>query len=598
MFFIHKTNLLKKRDALFLRTLPTLVVFIAFAVVTLITWNTAKNSVSSEQNQVIIAKNQSVSSSIEQRMESYEDILRGAAGLFSASDTVNRQEWKDYLESYDIVDRYPGIQGVGYVEMLTPQDLENHKMQIRSEGFPNYTVFPAGERSLYSSIKFIEPFNDSNKKAFGYDMYSEPIRQRAMDKARDSKSAVVSGTVTLIQDEALDNPLPGFLMYLPVYKPGFPTNTIQQRQQNLQGYVYAPFRAKDLFGRTTTDNDRNYGFQIYSVESGLRQLIFESQYLNNIKEQKEKKLNNVELGLYDVTWEISGAVSRDTVSSEARERTNSILWGGLIISFLVAGFLYLLLSNRSKALAEKEERGIQDAKDELLALASHQLRTPATGVKQYVGMLREGFAGNLSAFQMSLLDKAYESNERQLATINEMLLVARSDAGQLKLEKEKFDVVELLRDIAEEQASIISGREQELTIDLPEEEIIMTGDKRYLRMAFENILSNATKYTKNKGKLRLSLTPKPWSVIFRVYDNGVGVPTEYHSMLFKKFSRVPNELTSQVVGSGIGLYLTKQIVESHGGAIEFDSKNNKPGSVVSIFLPRQDKQNKKRKTNL
>ncbi len=586
MFYIHKSTLLKRREVLFLHTLPTLVVFIAFLLVTLISWNSAKNSINSEQIQAVQSRNTESSAMIKQRLDSYQDILLGAAGLVNASKEVNRNVWREYLDSYDIINRYPGLQGLGYSEVIKPAELQTHLNKVRAEGFPNYSIFPSSDRDIYTSVVFIEPFNESNKRAFGYDLYSESVRHHAMDKARDTGELAISDVVTLIQDGNSSNSQPGFLMFVPVYRGDKTPTTVEERRDRIQGYVYAPFRAQDLISKTLDDTDVNSGIQINTTQSDSKYQIYKSQHYDEINTNKNKQSAVSTLTLSGIVWEITGVANPEVVNKDTRNSPVSVVWGGIIFSFLVAGFIYLLLINRSSALAGKEERGIQDAKDELLALASHQLRTPATGVKQYVGMLREGFAGDLTEFQMQLLNKAYESNERQLATINEMLFVARADAGQLKLDKQSFDVAEMVQDIVQEQKDIIQQRKQTLSLKMTRKKIVMRGDKQYLRMAFENIVSNASKYTKEGGRIKVSLTTLNNRVIFKVADNGVGVPQEYSQMLFKKFSRIPNELTNKVVGSGIGLYLAKQIVDRHHGEITFEA-GDKIGSIVTIKLPQK-----------
>jgi signal transduction histidine kinase len=215
---------------------------------------------------------------------------------------------------------------------------------------------------------------------------------------------------------------------------------------------------------------------------------------------------------------------------------------------------------------QNEQAEVQSAKDELLALASHQLRTPATGVKQYIGLLREGYAGELSEEQRTYLDKAYASNERQLGTINEMLVVAKADTGHLELTKEAVDVNQMMRDIVEESDTHIKSRDHNFKLYLTESPVYCFADRAYLRMALENIASNANKYTPDGGTITVTVLRKKTNVHIVVRDTGVGVSKKDFPMLFEKFARIPNELTRKVGGSGIGLYLAKKIVDEHRGS--------------------------------
>ena len=123
---------------------------------------------------------------IQTRMAAYIVVLRGGQGLFNASRTVTRAEWRTYVETVDIDTFLPGIQGIGYAEFVKPEQRAAYEAKIRSEGFPDFQVRPEGDRALYSSITFLEPFDERNRQAFGFDMYQQETRRDAMDRARDS----------------------------------------------------------------------------------------------------------------------------------------------------------------------------------------------------------------------------------------------------------------------------------------------------------------------------------------------------------------------------------------------------------------------------
>ena len=182
---------------------------------------------------------------VETRMDQYQQVLRGASGLFAASSSVERAEFRDYVASLRLAEHFTGIQGVGF-SLLIPQDqLEAHTRALQAEGFPGYSVRPAGDRDVYTSIIYLEPFADRNLRAFGFDMHSEPVRREAMDRARDEGHATLSGKVLLLQETELDVQA-GALMYLPVYRPGPPPATVEERRERLLGWVYMPFRMGDL----------------------------------------------------------------------------------------------------------------------------------------------------------------------------------------------------------------------------------------------------------------------------------------------------------------------------------------------------------------
>ncbi len=180
-----------------------------------------------------------------ERLASHELILRGGAGLFAASAGVSRAEWKAYIDTLRPDDIVPGVQGIGFSQLIPKQELDTHIARIRAEGFPAYMVTPAGDRDVYSSAIYLEPFSDHNLLAFGYDMFSEPVRRAAMIQARDTGNTALSGKVKLVQ-ETEGTTQAGALMYAPVYRQGLATDTVKQRQRALIGWTYSPFRINDL----------------------------------------------------------------------------------------------------------------------------------------------------------------------------------------------------------------------------------------------------------------------------------------------------------------------------------------------------------------
>ncbi len=200
------------------------------------------------------------------RMLEYEQVLRGGVSLIhTLQRQPTRQEWHEYVSGLEIETYYPGIQGIGYAMMLDPSDLSAHVDAIRAEGFPDYRIHPEGERAIYSSIVYLEPFDWRNQRAFGYDMFSNPMRRRAMELARDNGQPALSGRVTLVQ-ETEEDVQAGFLVYLPVYAPGQRTESVQQRREALLGFVYSPFRMDDLMRGILGSDNPDVGFEVHDGE--------------------------------------------------------------------------------------------------------------------------------------------------------------------------------------------------------------------------------------------------------------------------------------------------------------------------------------------
>jgi diguanylate cyclase (GGDEF)-like protein len=218
---------------------------------------------------------------IEDRLNAYAVLLRGAQGLFAASASVERDEWRRYvrlLQAWDIV---PGYEGIGFAVLIPAAELDDHVAGVRREGFPAYQVTPSGTRDVYSSIVYLEPFAGRNLLAFGYDMFSDPVRRAAMEQARDTGRPALSGKVTLRQEGGRADPQPGTLMYVPVYRNDAPAGTVEERRAALLGWVYSPYRMRDLMtgilGGVTTRDGELLDLRIYdSDRADPRRLLFDS----------------------------------------------------------------------------------------------------------------------------------------------------------------------------------------------------------------------------------------------------------------------------------------------------------------------------------
>lgn len=232
----------------------------------------------------------------------------------------------------------------------------------------------------------------------------------------------------------------------------------------------------------------------------------------------------------------------------------------------------------------EELEAISRSKDEFVALASHQLRTPVTAVKQYIGMVLQGYVGEINEEQVDVLTKAFEGNERQIQIINQILSAARADTGRLVMMPMPVNLCSLVRSIAAEMEAVFEQRQQTLTLSLPRTAVQVSADMGYLRMAIENVLHNANVYTPAGGTVAINITRTAKHCNLRITDTGVGIKKADLGKLFVKFSRIHNPLSVEAGGSGIGLYLTAEIARLHGGEVSVESRIGK-GSSFAISLP-------------
>jgi signal transduction histidine kinase len=247
-----------------------------------------------------------------------------------------------------------------------------------------------------------------------------------------------------------------------------------------------------------------------------------------------------------------------------------------------------LNSHRMTANLIKQRDQLQqlnEAKDEFISLASHQLRTPATAVKQYIDMLRLGYAGKMSKGQKQMLGVAYTNNERQLEIIEDLLRIAKVDSGKLILHKSSYDMVKQINLVIKELAILFKGRGQSIVFNKPAKKVVVYSDENLILMVLENILDNASKYSQQGAQITIDINQNDVLTSVSIKDNGVGICQADVHNLFKKFIRIDNAMSNVVKGTGLGLYWAQKVLFLHGGSIEVSSKINK-GSTFLVNIPR------------
>jgi signal transduction histidine kinase/CHASE1-domain containing sensor protein len=292
---------------------------------------------------------QRITDSIESRLSTYVTLLRSGSGLFAASERITDEEFKAYVDRLNLQERYPGIQGIGFSAKVSSEDKAAFIGRIRTERGDNFAIRPDNPRNEYHSIIYLEPLDRRNKAAIGYDMFSEPVRRAAMERARDNGTPVTSGKVTLVQ-EIDEKKQSGFLIYVPVYAGGAVPETIEERREKLLGFVYSPFRADDLLqGILSTEAHSTVDFRVYDgVEIKSRNLLHDSQIeekANTSYDPEYEKTATIEIE--GRPWTITFSNRPELLAGSGREFTSWIFLGGAIVSLL----LFYLSRSQFNALA-------------------------------------------------------------------------------------------------------------------------------------------------------------------------------------------------------------------------------------------------------
>lgn len=251
-----------------IKALPPLLILSLLLFVTLLVSFFSQQTIKSRHQERLKQLSNSISNLVLTRIERYERSLVHVHAYFMTHPDVTREQFKTYVELLDLETNYPGLQGLGFTKRVLAEEVENYETSLRKEGFPDFKLWPQGGKDEYFSIHFLEPFDWRNQRAFGFDMFSQPLRRQAMIQARDTGKSTLSSLVTLVQ-ETSKKVQPGFLIYLPLYKYKTIPDTIEERRKTLLGFIYAPFRAHDflneVFSHEFKTNDE-VNVQIYDGE--------------------------------------------------------------------------------------------------------------------------------------------------------------------------------------------------------------------------------------------------------------------------------------------------------------------------------------------
>ena len=346
----HISNIFRARDAL------TVVVLALALLVTYKLWEVARQNAQLTLQAAFEFRVREANERIEQRMALYEQVLRATVGLFVATGTVvSREQFRHFVSTLRLEEHYPGIQGIGFSVLIPPQEKARHEAAVRAEGFPDYRITPPDERDSYTSIVYLEPFWGSNLRAFGFDMYSEPHRRAAMAYARDTGKTGVSASVTLVQEGGRDLQA-GFLMYLPVYRPGTLHDTQEERRASLVGWVYAPFRMTDFMHGIYGEQGGDLDIEIYDGDriAGSTRMHDSEQSVSAIDAARAlRSINRIAVG--NRTWTVATTALPGFELRMQSDRPRLILQAGISISLMIALLIWLFLDDRARALQTADQ---------------------------------------------------------------------------------------------------------------------------------------------------------------------------------------------------------------------------------------------------
>jgi diguanylate cyclase (GGDEF)-like protein len=304
-------------------------------------------------------------SRIEQRVAAYEQMLRGVQGLFATTDLKNRHAIRDYVETLRLDANFSGIQVIGVIERVPQSRKAAHVAALRRLGVADYSIHPEGERETYAPIIQREFYIDRSDAPLGLDAWANPVRRLAMEKARDSGMAAITGKVQLVIDkDAEDNP--SFIMYLPIFAQGQPRDSVTQRRASLIGWVYAAFRMSDFMASLYGRQADGLAFAIYddAIPSAAALMYSNGDAAGGAMSANEYMV------VAGHTWTLTVATQNEFETRFGRNIALIIAVTGIGLSLSMALLAWFMINGRDRAL-----RLAAEMTEELRQMAQHDALT-------------------------------------------------------------------------------------------------------------------------------------------------------------------------------------------------------------------------------
>lgn len=314
------------------------------------TWHNARVQVLRAAEIEFIGKTDEVVDLVRQHLVNYELVTRGGAALFASVARPTPQQWRAYVDGMNIDQRFPAMVGLGFAGYVRSGRLDDLQIEWRDAGYGVLDVQPRGVREFYGPILYLEPRTAENIAVVGYDMFSQSTRRAAMQAALDSGDARLSGSVHLVQDDAIQDGaknLTGLLLYMPVYRGGDRPASVAARRESLQGWVYVPFRLKAFVATALGNTYRDARFRIYDVTDGAEQLLFTTAIAAD--EEAPAFQHSTALHQYGRQWRIEFDSPPEALAAPKLQSLQNILGLGLFASLLMYGLVWLLARTEGRA---------------------------------------------------------------------------------------------------------------------------------------------------------------------------------------------------------------------------------------------------------
>ena len=596
----------------FINKLPVSFIFLGAFLLTVISASMVYRFRKTEQLSRLDYITKHIVGAIESRLGFYISTLIQTRSLFYASVKVERNEFYEFIKYLELDTRYPGSVGIGFVPRVPVGNLSKHLSSFRNDGLRNYNIWPAGQKSEYFPVVYIEPMSEENKMKIGYDMSIDPIRAIAMDKARDTGLPVATNQVELVAEGDSDHKT-GFVIFVPIYRNKSNLKTIESRRKEHLGFIFSLVRVNDFFSQILKElpvEFRPISIEVFSDQE-KNTPFFDSnnpssiQHLDRFSSEKNQMELELPIIFTDKFWTLIVHHQDESSKYFLILAPLQILLFGNLFGFLISFMIVTIRRNNKelerdldlRKLSEEEVRRAKNLAEEanqiktrFLANMSHEIRTP-------LGVIL-GFADLAIDPEISSDDRenyilAIKRNSLQLSNIvGDILDISKIEAKKLVIENVRFSLRIFFDELVAMFDQNMGGKKIELKMSLdPELPAFIQSDPTRLKQILDNLMGNSIKFSLDNVKIVIDVRPaapmvlaKEFKLKFTIQDTGIGITSEQQTHLFQPFTQADPSITRRFGGTGLGLVLSREIAVALGGNLELTESIQGVGSTFSFTI--------------
>ncbi|MGE8720754.1 ATP-binding protein [Leptospira terpstrae] len=524
-----------------------------------------------------------ISTGIENRLLENLRVVKGLGSFISLTEKLNRRYFDAF--SKGIMEESDSVTALSWNPLIRHSLRSFAESKLRkdypgSKGISvqkNKILQPSPEYKEYVFIQYIYPYNE-NKQAIGFNLLSDATRKEALNRAKERQAIDMTGKISLVQ--SLDNNL-GFLVLYPV-----------TRWNGEFGFATAVIRIASIIEKALIGNDQNHlCIKIEELNGSNNIGIFSKECSNTEEKIFSEFYYERQMTIGSHVLNIKTIATKEYFQMNLTNASRFLL----IISSLLTGLLGILLliiMGKEKSIqdiVEKRTFELEKAnrvKSEFLANMGHEIRTPMNGV---LGMLTLLEQTNIDAEQKDYIDNAEKSVLSLLTIINDILDVSKLENKKLEFISKPTNINKLCKDVTQLFFADAKKKNLDLQINIIglDPNLYVLVDENRLRQILINLIANALKFTFDGSiSLDVNLSNDKRYIVFTVKDTGIGISEENIARLFDRFVQLEDSRTKKFEGSGLGLYISKQLVHLMGGDIEVQSKVN-VGSTFQFTIPFQ-----------